>query len=267
MLHAIAKKGKSTLYRRYLGSRDGEERKVNEEDEITSTIFGPLDFMPTDDVFGFWQRILESAGQGTFLPPGTPSQITMDMWPKRPNPGTNESIEPDVMVRMTWPDTFRILLIELKWRSPLSGEDQLHKQWQYFLTPNERSQALHLFIAPEISAGAGALNNQNAGGNVWGNRLLLLPWMQIRAVLNQFPLIGGLSRWAKLADCFLERVLIRRFGGFRDLVTDLSLPDVLPSPLFWHPYTFTGWTTLGALPTLPTPCSDALFFTPTLGDK
>ena len=260
MLDAIAKKGKSTLYRRYLGSRDGEERKVHEEDEITSTIFGPLDFMPTDDVFVFWQRILDSAGQSKFLPAGTPSQIAMDMWPKRPNPGTNESIEPDVMVRMTWPDTFRILLIELKWRSPLSEEDQLHKQWRYFLTPNERSQALHLFIAPEISSGAKAPNNKDAGGDVWGDRLLLLPWMQIRAVLRKLTFNNGLGSWAKLADRFLERVLIGSFGGFRDLATDISLPNVLPTPLFWHPYTFTGWTKLGDLPTLPKPCSNPPVF-------
>lgn len=267
MLHVTANNGKSTLYRRYLGDRDREERKVHEEDEITSTILGPLDFMPTADVFRFWQGVLQSAGQNNFLPAGTPSQITMEMWPKRTDPATNKSIEPDLMVRMTWPDTFRILLIELKWRSPLSGADQLHKQWLRFLTNAERSYALHLFIAPEISAGAEAPNNEEAGGDVWGNRLILLPWMQIRAVLNEFALEdSGLGRWAKLAGCFLKRVQIRSFGGFRRLLADISLPNALPSPLFWDLRPLTEQTTLGD-PTLPMPCSDVLFFTPALGNK
>ena len=67
MLHATFK-GKGKLYTRYLGHRDGEERKVHEEDEITSTVLGPLDFMAPADVHRFWQCVLVAAGHAEFLP-------------------------------------------------------------------------------------------------------------------------------------------------------------------------------------------------------
>lgn len=56
MLHATVK-GKSALHERYLGRRDEGERRVHEEDEITSAIFGPLDFMAPAEVARFWHSV------------------------------------------------------------------------------------------------------------------------------------------------------------------------------------------------------------------
>lgn len=266
MLHAIDK-GKTKFYHRYLGKRDGTEHKVHEEDEITSTVFGPLDFLPALDVYRFWSRILHSTGHAAFLPSEPPADVNIALWSRRNASSDRNSIEPDGIVTMKSVDgkTY-ILLLELKWRAGLGGEDknQLHRQWMQFLNKMERAQALHLFIAPEISAGAQAPNNEEAGGDVWqspgGSRLVLLPWLRIRAILGEFAKENSaLGRWAKLSDLFLERVGIRRFAGFMD-ITQFSVPSVNSPYLFWNPHNFSGWAVCGKPPILPNPIPNPLFF-------
>jgi len=263
MLHAIAK-GKSTLYRRYLGERDGDELKVYEEDEITSTILGPLDFFPAADVQRFWQLVLRTAGQGKFLPESSVTSVLLETWPRRTVIKDGKSVEPDALVTMHWENgVSRSLLLELKWRAPLSGENQLHRQWLQFLNETERESALHLFIAPEVSAGAQAPNE--TGGDVWstpeGSRLVLLPWLKIRTVLGSLSEEkSALGRWATLADQFLERVRISRYGGFNQFSNAISLPDQIPATLFWRPNKFTGWRVTCEPPVLPNSPAGPIFF-------
>lgn len=261
MLHATARHGKSTLYKRYLGERDGEERRVCEEDEITSTVFGPLDFLCPTDGHRFWQRVLEAAGHANFLPGAPPSKVSMDMWAHR----KAVAIEPDVVITMDWADGVqRILLIELKWEAGLS-DNQLQRQWQDYLENDaQRDQALHLFIAKTISNGVKA----RATKDVWqkGNSLVLLPWLKIRSALGEFSKEASpLGRWAKLADQFLERVRIRRFGGFNQLFPCVCPCPNLPLTLFWHPYTYTGWAACATPPPLPDSIPNAIFFADALG--
>jgi hypothetical protein len=59
MLHATARRGKSTLYKRYLGHREKGELHVHGEDEITSTVIGPLDFLLPSEVHYFWNNVLK----------------------------------------------------------------------------------------------------------------------------------------------------------------------------------------------------------------
>jgi hypothetical protein len=164
MLHAI-EKSKTRIPTRYLGDRDGIELRVSEEDEITSTVLGPLDFLTAAENHRFWQRLLASVKHANFLPPTQPSNVEFGFWERRIANDASGAIEPDAVVRMYWPDgSVRILLIELKWRAPLSGEDQLHRQWLQYLSEAERQTALHLFIAPNVSAGEWA----QSSNDVWG---------------------------------------------------------------------------------------------------
>lgn len=267
MLHAIDK-GKTKFYTRYLGKRDGTEH-VHEEDEITSIVLGPLDFLPALDVYRFWSQVLRSTGYAALLPTESPSDVNIALWSRRNASDDGNSIEPDGMVTMKSTDgqTSIILLLELKWRAPLSGEDQLHRQWTQFLNATERTRALHLFIAPEITAGAQAPNNEKAGGNVWeasegGSRLVLLPWLRIRAILDDFAKENSaLGRWAKLSDLFLERIGIRRFAGFHHLATPFAVPAVNSTYLFWNPHNFSGWAVCGEPPDMSPLVPSPLFFT------
>ena len=247
MLHATAHHGKSTLYKRYLGHRDGIEKSVHEEDEITSTVIGPLDFLLPEEVHRFWHTVLEHK----ILPSDSPSSTCIKFWPK------NNKIEPDARVDFHWSNNDRcILLIELKWHAPLSGNDQLHQQWKQYLQADERKNALHVFIAPEISQGINAQQDKKT----WGDRLVIVTWMQIRNALKSLEgENSGLGRWAKVANSFLERIGVRQFIGFRRLdLKEIPNLENVSKPIFWKP--FVGFSKLMPLPELPTNITSTLFF-------
>ncbi len=246
MLHAVAQK-KSRHYRRYLGDRDHDEGNVQSEDEITSSVLGPLSFMNAVDVHSFWLQVLFAPDRPSFLPETPPSKIDVAMWPRRDSNIDDGSVEPDVVINMTWANgTCRILLIELKWRAALSGDDQLRRQWMGFLTESERADALHLFIAPDISAGLQAINAAN--NNVWstpdGFRLVLLPWSRIRSITSKLAKVdSSVGPWARVVDKFLESIQIKKFTGFKFFCDDLALPAHIPISLSWRPNRFTALPT------------------------
>jgi hypothetical protein len=230
MLHVTYHHGKSSLYKRYLRGKNesqyDNERNIHKEDEIVSTIIGPLDFLEPSEVYRFWSLLLKNAGNDSFLFSETaPSSANTKFWPRN-------YVEPDTHVTFKWPGgEYRTLLIEFKWHSKLSGDDQLHRQWaEYFDNQTERDNAVHLFIAPEVSQGISAKNKNN----IWGERLVLISWMEIRNTLDQLKKEdNGLARWAEFADYFLHRVGINRFVGFESLIKEpFQLADV-PPVLFW----------------------------------
>jgi len=232
MLHAIASR-KTRYHRRYHGERDGSEAKVSEEDEITSTVLGPLEFMGVEDGFQFWQSVIKNSGTAFSLPETPPSQIRYEFWPRRQASDNSGRIEPDLLVTLRWPDGLsRWLLVELKWRAPLSGQDQLHRQWLNFLNAEERANALHIFIAPTIAAGAEAISHSN----VWGERgLSIISWLQIRSTLRELSREkSGIGYWSAISDHFLEAVGIRRYHGIKNVkYNGIDIPMELPSSVFW----------------------------------
>jgi hypothetical protein len=224
MLHSFCQ-GKSHLYRRYLGHRDIGEKRVCEEDEITSLIMGPLDYLPPEASGSFWRALIErDVIEELAFPSGTASRVQMDFWPRR-------TIEPDLLVELQWPTgERRIVLVEFKWNAPLSGNDQLQRQWNEYLTDAEREVAHHLFIAPETSAGLNAIGQDN----IWNGRLILRSWISILDVLKHldYSADAGLEKWSSQVSTLLERLHIRRFQGFKDLTIHYT---PLKSPLFWSP--------------------------------
>jgi hypothetical protein len=236
MLHAIAN-SKSMLYKRYLGERQGQaqEGKVSEEDEITSTILGPLDFLSASEVYAFWKHVLEKAGHSDKLPSSV-SDMKLKLWPSRQE--NNGRIEPDATIEfMENKKTTLILLMEFKWRARLSGGNQLQRQWQEFLNEQEREKALHLFIAPEISAGIAARNEED----VWDGRLVFLPWIDIKAALKELITEKTpIGRWAGLVDSFLEKIGIQGFNGFSNLAHLVSSVNLHGALGLWSFNGFAG---------------------------
>lgn len=226
MLHAFSRK-KSQLYKRYLGHREAGEKRVSEEDEITALIMGPLDYLPASVSGAFWRAVVEQRGHANDLlfPAGAPWQVSMRFWPR-------SIIEPDLLVELVWPDgERRLLLVEFKWRAPLSGKDQLHRQWREFLKPEEQRIAYHLFIAPELSEGLNALGQED----VWRGRLLLRSWFMILQVLRDLRGLdgAGFQRWQPQVVNLLGLLGVRQFQGFEHLHPYPSAPAY---PLvFWAP--------------------------------
>jgi len=235
MLQAICN-GKSRLYQRYLGHREEGEGRVSEEDEITSLIMGPLEYLPPAQVTEFWRAVVEhECSTATLFPVGAAEQVKMNFWLRR-------SIEPDLFVELIWGNgERRLLLVEFKWRAPLSGNDQLHRQWREFLTAEERRDACHLFIAPDISAGLNAKSEQD----IWGGKLLLRSWLSILYVLRSLSCYGspGMQTWVSQVAALLSKLGIARFQGFSHLTAP---KEVSRSPVFWSP--LSGFITITPMP-------------------
>lgn len=224
MLHAF-NHGKSHLYRRYLGHREMGEKRVCEEDEITALLMGPLDYMPASAVELFWRGLVERQGHriSPGFPSATASHVRMRFWPRR-------GIEPDLVVELGWASgERRILLVEFKWNAPLSGEWQLQRQWLEYLTEEERADAYHLFIAPDISSGLNAVSSHD----VWNGQLILHSWISVLNGLRHIKTeYVGLQSWIRQTEVFLDKLGIVRFEGFHGL----GMPPTLDrSPVFWRP--------------------------------
>ncbi|WP_375738395.1 hypothetical protein [Pseudomonas boanensis] len=223
VLHAITH-NKSSLYRRYLGQRDPNERRVAEEDEITSLILGPLAFLPASAIGAFWVALLRWNQKEIELPEGAVTQAEMSFWPRKNN------IEPDLRVDLSWGHETRLLLVELKWRAPLSGEDQLQKQWNEYLSYEEQLRALHLFIAPDTAEGSKAIGRDD----VWHGKLMLRTWFDVLNTLNHLDESDRLllNRWSAEVMRCLQKLGICPFRGFKGVaVPELVQPK---AEAFWR---------------------------------
>ncbi|KQQ87221.1 hypothetical protein [Massilia sp. Leaf139] len=244
MLHAFDRH-KSSFHIRYLGVKDELEPRVSSEDEITSLVFGPMDFLSPADNWRCWETILNhqaSRKRGGLPPPDffapsfTPTACTLLFWPKK------DKVEPDLhIVFSDTHGTRRSLLVELKWNAPLSGDDQLEKQWERY-HEGEHAHSLHVFIAKrveELQVDETSWACLGEGGAA-ASRLRLLSWHEFRHEIEGLgaapDLPVPLRRWCRLTSHFLLQVGIRPFVGFGD---SIRLADAFPlaegDPVtFWH---------------------------------
>lgn len=233
MLHAIAR-NKTRAYTRYLSVKPPSEPRISAEDEITSILFGPLEFLPAADNWTLWQRILQSHASrdlsgplpSTYFAGFSPSACALEFWPRK------DGIEPDLVIRFSdeW-GAARSLLVELKWDAPLSGADQLEKQWLRY-QHGEHAHSLHVFLAKEVG-------RQPEDQQPWScvdsdgaaaSRLRRVQWHGFQSVIRQLAAApdtsAPLRRWCVLAGGFLAQVGIRSFAGFYDsLALAAAIPD------------------------------------------
>lgn len=232
MLHAFAR-NKSRAYRRYLGIRDSSEPRVSAEDEITSLIFGPLEFLSALDNWTLWKLVLQSPVSvrachplpSEFFLDFSPVSCTFEFWPRK------DHIEPDLAVRFADDEgETRSLLIELKWDAGMSGADQLKKQWLRY-QQGEHARSLHVFIAKRAQELVPDLTPwicRDANG-AEAVRLRTIRWHEFKHEIAKIPgnaaASTALGRWAALVSEFLGKLSIRPFLGFN---AAMRLADAIP---------------------------------------
>lgn len=243
MLHAFAR-NKSRAYKRYLGVRDASEPRVSVEDEITSLIFGPLEFLSALDNWILWKIVLQSPLSvrtcgplpSEFFSDFSPSSCQLDFWPRKDN------VEPDLVINFAdSTGETRSLLIELKWDAGVSGLDQLEKQWLRY-QESEHDRCLHLFIAKrarELVPDVALWTYREANGTE-AVRLRAIRWHEFKHEIAKIPAASAASsslmRWAVLVNEFLGQLEIRPFLGFHD---SIRLAEAIPyvdnqDILFWR---------------------------------
>lgn len=218
---------------RHLGIRDKGENSVRTEDEITSLVFGPLEYMDKRLSAYFWHYLLSELGT-PITSSSPPLDCTIDFWPK-------DGIEPDMTVTLKYSDGETVfLLIEIKWDADLSKR-QLQKQWQTF-TEDKISHATcyHLFLAKETRKGRKAQEDDD----VWGDKLLFLTWYQLSSIMNKLQRSDHTkhSSWLAQVVTFLEFINVRGFRGFHrteEIFANTGILASIRKHLFW--YGFKGF--------------------------
>ena len=99
---------------------------LQQEDVITSTVFGPLRYMPSADAWNIVKKILldEEAGDIHGL---VPTGHHLEFWPSLPSQSRSH-VEPDLLFEFSFENgTRRVIVLEVKWNSDLM-ENQLTDQ-------------------------------------------------------------------------------------------------------------------------------------------
>jgi hypothetical protein len=207
------------------------------EDEITSCVFGPLDYLPTEQVWGLFERLIPVK---KLWPKTVPNGHQCSFWQ---NIAKSGRVEPDLAIRFLR-DARPILtvLIEVKWDTYLNPEDQLVKQWDC-ITQAEKAPCLHLYLVKDLTAGEKdiakslQISEPKSVKEHWKERLFCIGWRDLAERLNESlrfwnaPIVA----WAKDVHGFLERIGVTAFSGFAHL-PDPDITSIGAPPFFWREY-------------------------------
>ena len=183
MLHAVVQ-NKTAYYKQYFQQKDESTKYARLEDELTSSFIGPHAFMSTNAVFLFWNAFLgNSLIPDPLILDEKPIMHELRLWPSRIVSGTR--IEPDAQLIFQYANGEKsILLIEFKWRSGLSGADQLERQWLEYLNESDRQNAYHVFIGLDTSRAIEAV--KSSANNFWDKRFFAKNWGDVRDIASNF---------------------------------------------------------------------------------
>jgi hypothetical protein len=239
MLHAI-EKNKSKLYERYRGVRAFHDRgNLTMEDEITSIIFGPLEFMSVTDVWDIAKILL---GKACNIDNHSPTKFELKFWEKLKKDDGNH-IEPDAeLIFLDGEKRLLGILIELKWNAP-EGENQLEKQWAAFNEKMGNCPVHHLFIAKKIAANKVTEKVNSANLH---DKLVAVSWDDVKSSLYALHSSKSfaVSRWADLSSNFIQCALSGRpFTGFGTedgfgQYPEIDFSSLEQRPLFWDDHLF-----------------------------
>jgi len=238
MLHAAFSHKTRLPAHRYVSARQTNESRRTQEDEITSVVFGPLDFMATDS-----RRRLVAHLFG--VPIADDSDVSLEFWPRW------DGVEPDVVFIETAKNaTRKAFVIEVKWNAPL-GEDQVGRQIRAIEGLPGVTEVKHLVLSRQTYPVDSPSRN--------------MTWMDFKERIKTITNDSVLVRWSTLVCEFLELCNVRHFLGFGSLpACDLSAYDK-GSTIFWPG--FDGWGNIECCGELPYSHDEPVFWNKLKGDR
>jgi hypothetical protein len=229
MINAIIN-NKTKIHGRYFLEKnvdkecDGKRR--TQEDEITSIVFSPFNYVSDSDAIIFFDSILGGYISKKYC---LDEKLNLDVcfWPKRKN------IEPDLMVDIRKHGRLvSKILIEIKWRSGPSGKDQIKKQWYEFLSDEERNLTKHLLISCKPI------------DMIYDHDLECITWQTFRERLKKDRGSNKLHMLVNCIDDFLERIGVWKFSGFNNIQTDIGIDFKKTDFLFFN-HVWEGFSNIG----------------------
>lgn len=203
--------------------------RVPLEDVVTSTVFGPLEFMSPDDC----QRSIELIREALGLPPQySAGPLRALFWPRlflQDEKLRSRYSEPDLVFA---DDEGPMIVVEIKWGAPLSDRE-LAAQWAA-LEPGDRRRAVHVLLVQEPGLYRRSVEIDRAfiddrGIGPW--TLLVRSWRSLAAIAvlsRGSDASDAVKRWASAVTAFLLREHRTAIRGW----DDISL--VAPTELRWR---------------------------------
>ncbi len=200
MLHAVNNR------KARLGAFRGAGIRVPLEDVVTSTVFGPLEFMSAEDRLRSIELVCEALAVAIPEPRGAMRAL---FWPRLPVSEVSlraRYSEPDLVLA---DDIGPLMVVEIKWGAPLS-ERELAAQWSA-LGSTGRRRAVHLLLVqePGIYRRDVDLDREMldaAGMGSWP--LQMRSWRSLTALevlSRRADASGPLRAWASAVTAFLRR--------------------------------------------------------------
>jgi hypothetical protein len=219
------------------------------EDEVTSTIFGPVADMSAGCAWNIIRIMSTTAGISEKLPSATQvDEVNAEFWPKHDNSPLNVNgtyVEPDVVFRFHFQDgTYCNVLLEVKWGATINPPCELVRQWTK--RPKKTEQWIHIYLVTSEGRGKAECDKSieilrkgcdnldlrccsrqpakfdqplppNNEANLWKNHLGTISWRHVQQLaerLSRTEKPGIMQRWAKGVQCFLEHERYTPFIGF-----------------------------------------------------
>lgn len=121
------------------------------EDEITSCIFGSMQYLPIDIVWGTIKHLLSVAGiEKDKLLIESPDKAEFEFWPQWPT--RIRYVEPDLVIHFKKKEQSILhVILEVKWGAGLNPPCELIRQWNH--RKREDAQWVHLYLVKNYSEG------------------------------------------------------------------------------------------------------------------
>lgn len=185
---------------------------------MTSTVFGPLEFMSPDDC----QRSIELVREALGLPlQSSAGQLRAVFWPRlflEDEKLRSRYSEPDLVFA---DDEGPMIVVEIKWGAPLSDRE-LAAQWAA-LKPSDRRRAVHVLLVQEPGPYRRSVELDRAfidarGIGPW--TLLVRSWRSLAAVAvlsRRTDASDAVKRWASAVAALLLREHRTAIRGWDDV--------------------------------------------------
>ncbi|MCX5831362.1 MAG: hypothetical protein NT140_05675 [Deltaproteobacteria bacterium] len=239
------------------------------EDEVTSTIFGPIVDMPGGAAWNIIKGLSKASGISKELLSDSPvDKVEANFWPDFYKNVLDEyriHVIPDVYFHFSFQDgTSCNVLLEVKWGQALGPRCELVRQWT--TRPRSAEEWIHLYLATWEGRGKSERDNSieilrkgcdefslkcyspnepkfvfpqlpNKEANIWKNRLGVIGWRHVQKLAtemtrNDYP--EATKRWANGVKCFLEYHGYIPFIGFDWLQEEIMAPTSPDDDIFFH---------------------------------
>ena len=194
------------------------------EDIVTSCVFGPLRFMKPNHA---WVSCLHMFGiQDDCFAKIEPTCVDVRFWPKFiRDDGRGRYVEPDVhIVARCKGQVRRTILIEVKWNSGLSSENQLLDQWKFLSVDGHnrahiRDCSRHVLLDDQLPGDAEIIEKQKQNCKSWGDHFIEISWYDLaenlKAAEDKLKAEEEVDAWRRDLLLFLSAQGITTFEGFQ----------------------------------------------------